>query len=358
MRIGITVVFTLLLSLSAFAQKFSLEGELKNFSEEEIYLIGTIGRTGLFMDTAKVVNGKFKFERELSHPCYAMLKGQTFDNRQEFFIDNSKHSIEGDWSNPKLTGGETYREFVKYSAMFDYMKKEFAELSKKYQNAKEGSHEAEEYQQKYMEVYTGSFKKTLEYAKSNPKSYIAYHKFTSLDYYVPVAKMLDCYKGFANNIKKLEGAEAYKEMLLQLQKTSAGAKAIDFTLNDTNGESVSLSDYKGKYVLVDFWASWCGPCRAENPHVLKMYKMFSPKGFDVLSVSLDTNKKAWMKAIEKDALPWTHVSDLKGWKSELLKTYSVSGVPTTLLIDPQGVIIGRNIKGLKLQQKLEEIYKQ
>jgi peroxiredoxin len=357
MKKGIILALALCLSIGVFAQKFSLEGQLKNYPETEIYIFGTLGKKALFVDTLEVKNGEFSFQHSLEHPCCVKLVSKDRRNRQEFFVDNSSHTIIGELSQPEISGGKAYKEYVSFNKVKTQEKKRFDEINKQLKNVEEGSKEAEVLMEKFMTEFKKSYENTLEYAKKNPSSYIAYHHFTKLDYFVPVAKMLDCYEGFATEIKNLKDAQLYHEKLLKLQKTSAGAKAIDFTLNDVDGKPVSLSDYRGKYVLLDFWASWCGPCRKENPHVVKMFNKFKEKGFDVLSVSIDTNKKAWLKAIEKDALTWTHVSDLKGWKCELIETYSVSGVPTTILIGPDGIIIGRNIKGKYLERKLEEILK-
>jgi peroxiredoxin len=137
--------------------------------------------------------------------------------------------------------------------------------------------------------------------------------------------------------------------------SSVGAKAVDFTLPDVNGKPVSLSSYKGKYVLIDFWASWCGPCRQENPNVVKAYNSFKSKGFDVLGVSLDRDKDDWTKAIEKDNLTWTHESDLKYWDNEVAKLYGVQAIPANFLLDKDGNIIGKNLRGEALEAKLKEV---
>jgi peroxiredoxin len=138
--------------------------------------------------------------------------------------------------------------------------------------------------------------------------------------------------------------------------TSEGGKAPEINLNDTNGKPLALSSLKGKVVLIDFWASWCMPCRQENPNVVKMYNKYKEKGFTVYSVSLDESKDAWLKAIKDDNLSWpNHVSDLKGWQSSAAALYSVSSIPATFLLDKEGNIIAQNLRGPELEQKLQEI---
>ena len=143
----------------------------------------------------------------------------------------------------------------------------------------------------------------------------------------------------------------------RIKGVSVGALAPDITLSDTTGAPVALSSLRGKYVLLDFWASWCGPCRAENPNVVRMYNKFRDKGFAIYSVSLDQAKANWTKAIRNDNLTWTHVSDLKFWQSAAAQQYGIQAIPATFLLDKDGKIIAKNLRGDALEQKLDEILK-
>ncbi|MCG8475465.1 MAG: AhpC/TSA family protein [Cytophagales bacterium] len=148
----------------------------------------------------------------------------------------------------------------------------------------------------------------------------------------------------------------FYEQVKRMRQVQVGAKAPEINLETPDGKMFALSSLKGKYVLIDFWASWCGPCRKENPHVVKLYKKYHSQGLEILGVSLDQKKKAWMKAINDDQLKWHHVSDLKGFTSEAAEKYQVQAIPATFLIDPEGVIIAKDLRGESLDKKLKEIF--
>ena len=151
-------------------------------------------------------------------------------------------------------------------------------------------------------------------------------------------------------------AKEFVSYVEKMKLTAVGQPAPEISLPNPEGQVVPLSSMKGKYVLVDFWAKWCGPCRVENPNVVKAFQKYKDKGFTVYGVSLDRKREDWLQAIKDDNLTWTHVSDLKYWQSEAAKTYNITGIPFSLLLDPNGVIIGKNLRGAALEQKLAEIF--
>ena len=162
--------------------------------------------------------------------------------------------------------------------------------------------------------------------------------------------------GLNDNIESSATAKAIREYIISQKKTSVGALAPDFRLADTSGKKIALSELKGKYVLLDFWAAWCGPCRQENPNVVQAFKTYNNDGFTVLGVSLDKEKKSWLKAIDDDNLQWQHVSDLKFWGSEAAVLYGITSIPRNFLLDPSGKIIGRDLRGQDLLDKLEKLF--
>ncbi len=189
----------------------------------------------------------------------------------------------------------------------------------------------------------------------------------------PVADylLLSCFKDFSEKeqeqVLELFGQQknqyfVYKNMMKERKAeaaTGVGAQYTDFSMPDPNGKVISISDFvsKNKYTLVDFWASWCGPCRAEMPNVVKTYDMYHAKGFEVVGVSLDNNKEAWVKAIGQLKMPWPQMSDIKGWGCEGAALYNVKGIPANVLIDQQGKIVAKNLRGEDLPNKMAELLK-
>ncbi len=169
------------------------------------------------------------------------------------------------------------------------------------------------------------------------------------------------YDTLAERFKKENPDSPHAKSLIgrvaRIKGVMVGSQAPEISLSDTTGNLVPLSSLRGKYVLLDFWASWCGPCRMENPNVVKMYNKYKDKGFAIYSVSLDQTKGNWTKAIRNDNLTWTHVSDLKFWQSAAAQQYGVQAIPATFLLDKEGKIIAKNLRGEALEQKLEEVLK-
>lgn len=217
----------------------------------------------------------------------------------------------------------------------------------------------EQLNREYRQLLDERSQKQQQYVRDHPDSYFsieALSESVSSEFDAEVIEPL-----FLSISEKHRGTftgKAFAQRIEAAKTIAIGKKAPDFTQNDPNGNPVSLSDFQGQYLLLDFWASWCGPCRQENPNLVKAYAAYNDKGFEILGVSLDNNdgKEAWVKAIEKDGLTWTQVSDLNSWNNEVARLYGVRAVPQSYLINPEGIIIAQNLRGDALEEKLSEIF--
>jgi peroxiredoxin len=197
-----------------------------------------------------------------------------------------------------------------------------------------------------------------KFIQENPDSYVSLNALESYAYSADYVDIAPLFNNFSAAIKATEAGKKFAERLPKLKAVALGATAPEFAEADTAGKMISLSSFRGKYVLIDFWASWCGPCRRENPNVVKAYNTYKGKNFTILGVSLDrpNAKDKWLAAIHKDGLTWNHVSDLKFWDSKAADLYAVRGIPQNFLLDPNGKIIGKNLRGEDLENKLAQIF--
>lgn len=317
-------------------------------------------------DTVLVKGGKFEYAFELKEPTNMIFrKLGTRGEEVSFFADPGKVTITGYndsmWTS-KVTGGPTQTLFVQADEKFREIMKPIQGLAGAYNAAQQSQNVTE--MERIQQEYTVMQARLQDSAKSYAKDFVFANRnniiaaYFSLVYLNEPGKedfMKSVYDTLTPAVKKSFFGTKMGELISSMSKTSIGVVAPDFTQNDPTGKPVSLSSLRGQYVLVDFWASWCQPCRQENPNIVSAYNTYKDKGFTILGVSLDQDSTAWKKAIADDKLTWNHVSDLKYWENAAAKTYGIRSIPASFLLDKEGKIIAKDLRGEALAAKLAEL---
>lgn len=326
------------------------------------------------MDSAVVNGGAFQFNGNVNAPVMAQLildhkgagiakLGRSADVLS-LYIDKGLITVTSVDSVKlgTISGSKINQEFAKYNAFLRGPIKLIEAVNIEYSAATEDKRKDLGYRQQMQARYekASEEKKALQqqFIQTSPGSFFSLVALTEIaGSSMDVAKIEPVFKGLSTDLRASEAGRAFATQIEAARATSIGAMAPQFTQNDVNDKLVSLSSFKGKYVLIDFWASWCGPCRAENPNVVNAYNQYKDKNFTVLGISLDNpgKKDAWLAAIEKDQLHWTQLSDLNGWNNAVAKQYGIRSIPQNFLVDPNGKIIGKNLRGEELHQKLKEV---
>tara|TARA_B100000809_G_scaffold116679_1_gene114905 strand:- start:126 stop:1259 length:1134 start_codon:yes stop_codon:yes gene_type:complete len=313
------------------------------------------------MDSTVIDRGMFSFAGMVNFPNtqYIMFGGSK--ERLTVFVENSDISIEGTNLNPDnytISGSRIHSQLNEFKDKTVKYDERLKVIIDNYYAAEEAGNK-DLLGKLDIKYRTADSLKTLfieMYIKENLNSVIA--PYLSMRYMMgkDVDELELLSKSFSDSIKGSEYVVSIVDRISILKNSAVGQPAPIFVMNDQDGNSIALERFKGSYLLLDFWASWCGPCRSENPNLVAAYKKYHDKGFDILGVSFDENKDKWLKAIEDDGLTWIHVSDLKGWANAAGKIYGVRSIPHSVLIDKDGVVIAKDLSGEELHEKLEEIF--
>ncbi len=308
--------------------RFSLNGTV-NSIENGTFLYLNLNNKKL--DSTKIEDNSFQFNTQLPwSPIRLYIHTKDYSNYTSFWAENKSmtfKAIDTDFKSANITGSKS-------ELLSQALYREIDSLPRKERLIKE-----------------------MEYVKGHPNSIVSANILSIYSTTWGKEKTKVLFDQFSKENKESYYGRKIERYIELNKEPKIGEQYVDFEMSNQNGSFKKLSEVNGKVVLLEFWASWCGPCRKENPNLIKTYKEFNPKGFEIFAVSLDNNKNSWISAIEEDSLNWEHVSDLKGNENEASLIYGVNGIPDNFLIAENGVIIGRNLRGEELNKKLKELLK-
>ncbi|MET4074377.1 TlpA disulfide reductase family protein [Hymenobacter sp. UYCo722] len=360
------------LAAAQASSPFAVKGRIGQLNAPaKVYLV----RDFEVLDSATLRNGTFEMNGRTEMPGRAQLvlvrNGRRPDLRQlpgnklQFFLEPGPVVVAGSDSLPlaKMTGGPLTRDYLRLDAALQPAISRMKASGNEYQRATEAQRKepafAERMQQQFKSTNKEMHQQQAAFVKANPASWVSLDALQTMQFMQTPQYAIEgrLYEALSLELKASRPGRFYGEMVQGLKKVRIGAVAPAFTQPTPEGRQVALAGYRGRYVLVDFWASWCKPCREENPTLLKAYNAFKSRNFDVLSVSIDDNRDKWLKAIADKHLPWTQVSDLHGDGGEVARLYGIHSIPQNFLLDPQGKILAVNLHGTELEAALARFVK-
>ena len=378
-NLSFSLVFLLAVSF-AVAQPagFVLKGDITKVKDpiEWVYLMYRVNGQNI-TDSIQPKQGEYRFAGNISEAIQARLRVKfrsagvggaiPYAPKRDaamIFLEPGNIGVASvdSFANVTVTGSKADIEYRKLELQSKSFNEKLDDLYKAYAAARKNKNETA---MKALEEQIDNTnneaneKVYANYVKQHPASPLAMYALRNwAGYDIDPAKVEPVFNTLPAATRNTPGGKDMQEKITVAKKTAVGRVAMDFTQSDTSGVPVALSSLRGKYLLVDFWASWCGPCRAENPNVVKAFDKYKGKGFYILGVSLDRPgaKDKWIKAIHDDGLYWSQVSDLQFWDNAVAKQYGIEAIPQNLLLDPQGKIIGKNLRGEKLEKKLAELF--
>lgn len=348
-------------SSAEFDGSVTIKGQLKNQPEGYVILSRFEDDRTEVVDTIPVNDkGQFDYELSLNGPTFYELN--LYEQKlAKLALFEEDVKIEYDFEKEedlKITGSHDTEQILKVDALVEQYQEEINQLNSEYYDAMSaGDREAiTSIQDRSMEMSANHAVRVKETIRDMDGSFASLAAIMMIDPRTDFEFLDSLLTGLDSKYPDTKTIISLRQQLDEMRSLAVGQPAPEIELPNPEGEVVKLSDLRGKYVLIDFWAAWCKPCREENPNVVRLYHQYKDRGFEVFGVSLDRTREAWIDAIEEDGLEWTQVSDLQYFNSEAAATYQINAIPATYMVDPEGNIIAKDLRGASLENKLRELF--
>jgi len=360
------ILFVAISALTACKDKsrFTINGKLTNADvKNKVYLYGMASNSMVLLDSTNLsAKGEFKFTN--TKPEADFFRVNYLTNEYIVIAKNGDEvEITADVNDKNqyytITGGDDAKKLGEFNDLKIRFQQKILAVSQEFEEKVAANPDKRnELLQQLSPVYTNALNELnqaiIKFAMDNNKSLVSFYAISLVNPQGNEKAMVDYAEKVDAGLKQHSAVKNFVEKVSRLKSVQVGQPAPDFSITSINGKTVKLADYRGKYVLLDFWASWCGPCRAENPNVVKAYQTYNNRNFTVLGISLDKDKTAWAQAIKQDNLVWEHVGELMDFESPTARLYQVEAIPSSFLLDPQGKIIARDLRGADLDAFLNK----